>query len=501
MRFTLFAFVLIFFAFNVMPASAQAENVGEGLIVTLDMSVDLLNHTQRTFGASHIRGANFQDHSVTNWLISNWDFAKDARAAIEYNGNRIGGRFVMVPQIAGGNWGFGARLNGWAQWGPARITIGNDIETNYANWQGSDEGLLIYIGNSFPAGGWNPRFHNPDNITESSGLLVEGFFNNLTVALAAGDFLQIWDPTSRITGANDANLYLNRFSTTFRYGARVGYKVSDMLSTNASYVINYRSNANAFHPPGGDSLELNPTSADAEMQNHSFGLYGSFSFEGGGITAAYLGNMDVYLKEFFNTQASPSRMVETAFPLVFRNGIALNAHWNVPLGFTLRTENSFTFWRDKDYSVFQTGRQWNQNLEAKEHAQDIALVNNLGLRTGFGVSYFVTESMEATLFLQNILVRASASGETPVGPNMEYLIFRNFARAEVGLTYHFNANARVFVKLDFSETRISRSSEINRATTPGWFVPSVNNRIPEPVETVDTAFVVRVPVGLVLRIR
>jgi hypothetical protein len=190
---------------TVFPVSAEEESLrGDGLSVSLEMGVDALNMAFRTFEHSEYRVVRGQNHSEIQYLISNWEFAKDARATIAYNAANYGGSFAFQPQIVSGSWTFGALMRGFFQFSFLRLTLGNDIETNYADWQGSDEGLLFNNGN-----GW----HNPDNITDSSGLLAEAVFNSFTFAVSAGDFSSRWMPTSRIfNGPKFDNIFLDRYN-------------------------------------------------------------------------------------------------------------------------------------------------------------------------------------------------------------------------------------------------------------------------------------------------
>jgi hypothetical protein len=272
-----------------------------------------------------------------------------------------------------------------------------------------------------------------------------------------------------------------------------------LAKINASYKIYYNSIASRFNIPGGNSSELEAFSADAEVFEHLFGLYGSMYFLGGslGITAAYMGNLSVFLSEYYSS--SVTGMVETAIPVTLKNGIGLNAMWNTPAGITFRTENSVSFWQDKDYDIFGTGLKWNLNLEDKKTADDFALVDHIVLMNGLGMSYPFTNNLRGNIFLENIYKRWYAHGRMR-GIIREYAVMENTARVELGLTYNFNPNALVFAKLDVSYMTTSRSLDINAASL-NFFVDKYQGKKPDPVATTDTVLTVRIPIGVTLKIQ
>jgi hypothetical protein len=483
-------------AFTVFSAFAQegeAVNKGTGLIATLDMAVDTFNTSVKTFEHSDIRGPSAQNGTEIRYLISNWDFSKNARASIGYNGNKFGGSFAFVPLLGDeNNWAFGARIKGWARFGDLRFTLGNDIETSYADAQGADPGLRIYTG-----GSWN-SYANPDNITDSNGLMAEALIGNLNVAAAAGLFATKLVPTPRITnGAANDNIYEDRYDTSYRYGARVGYDLGETGRANVSYKISQRTVADSYYMKGRDSSEVVAQRADAKVFNHEFGVYGSFYLPGDlGLTVAYLGTADMYLKEYFNTALS--KMVETGHPVVYKNGINLNARWTVNDRLSLRADNCLTFWQDKNYDLFSTNQSnWNKNLVYKEEADRFAPVDHFVLWNGLGAGYGFTDNFGGSVYVRNLLSRYSASGLTPGGNEHEYVFLRNQVLLSLGLSYSFNSRASVYVNLEFDDMITSRSRDLNFQSA-NYFVDKVHNHAPEAVPTLDNVFTVRVPVGITL---
>ena len=486
---------LVFFIGCIIAGFIPAQdNRGDGFVVSLDMGVDAFNFTNYTFGSADIRGPLDQNRSLTHYLISNWNFARDAQAGLEYNASNFGGKFAFQPQAGIGGITYGAKLNGWAQFGFVRVTLGNDIETAYANRQGSDDPILILT-----QSGWE----DPDNITNSEGLMVEAFANPLHIALAAGNFATSWEATSRVHNNNDDNMYIDRFSYSLQFGARIGYELGDIGKINASYKIYYNSVATSFDVEGAWSSVLQPRFADAEQFRHVFGLYGSFNLLDGdlGITGAFLGNANVLVKEYY--LRGVNTMVETGVPVVFRVGPAINARWATPFGLTLRTDNALTFWQDKNFDIFRMAATDSQNFNnlPKEQADEYRLISNMALRNGIGLGYFITESIEARLYLQNILRRHEVIGYTPNDISHTYTLIDNTVRAELSLFYHFNANALVYIKLDVSDAITSRSKDLAMETRNLFLDQTVHGQLPVPVATVDHVFVIRVPIGLTLRIR
>jgi len=393
----------------------------------------------------------------------------------------------LQPQTGSGGWTFGAKLKAWAQFNFLRLTLGNDIETNYADWQGSDEGLMIYTG----AG-----FKNPDNITNSEGLLIEALLKPFTFAVAAGNFDSTWKFLEQKVARDDTWIYKDRYDTAFSYGARIGYEFGDLGKANVSYMINYNSIANSFDVPGGDDSELRALKADAEVFEHTFGLYGSLNFldNGLGLTIGYLGDATMYLSEFYDSGAS--KMVETGVPLVYKHGIALNVRWKSPFGMTLRTENIATFWQDKDYEIFGK-TPWNFNTTAKTLSDSYALIDHIVLRNGLWADYFfIEDKLNGSVFLQNTFKQWHGSDKN----KRDYLLSENTARVEFGLNYRINPNARVFIKLDISYLVKSQSADINELIE-NYFKPSYQFQPVKPVATDDTVLTVRIPIGVTLKIQ
>jgi len=404
-----------------------------------------------------------------------------------------------VPK-AGTSWTFGAAIRGWAQFGFLRVVLGNDIETLYADRQGSDEALAVYTSEITSDGKVNWYWEDPDNITNSNGLLLRLFLSSLTVDLAAGDFDYKWNPTARIQGSKDENIYEDRYDTSFRYGARVGYEIEDFGKVNASYKISQKQVSTKFNPKGGNSGELVADTADAEFYDHVFGLYGSIYLNSLSFTAGYVGAMSVYLPEYYSRAVN--RTVNTALPVILKNGVVFNALWKGNQ-FTFRTDNAVTFWSDKNYEVFETGQaNINFNLVSEDVGKNYAFVEHIVMRNGFGLSFPFTANLGGSVYLRNSFIQYSASGNTAGSDvtrrKMEFVYWEDEVRLELGLNYSFNPNVSVYISLKVADAMTSRSMDLNQQSI-SFFEEKVYFKPTDPVTTLDNTFSVNIPIGISIR--
>jgi hypothetical protein len=169
-------------------------------------------------------------------------------------------------------------------------------------------------------------------------------------------------------------------------------------------------------------------------------------------------------------------------------------------GLSIRTDNSLSFWRDKDYELFESGKpNWNKNTERKELAAAFALVNHFIMWNGMGAGFGITHNLMGSVYLRNLLSRYSASGNTPGGRH-DYVYLRDGMYLKLGLTYRFNEKASVYVNLEFEDMITSRSLDLN-SQSANFFQSRVHNAVPDPVATTDNTFVVRIPIGISLVLR
>ena len=477
------------------------ENRGDGLKVSLYMSVDAFNMTTKTFERADIRGPGDQNSTSPKFFISNWEFDKDANASIGYSGKNFGGDFAFVPK-SGASWTFGAAISGWVQFSFLRIVLGNSIETLYADRQGSDNALAVY---TVKGDGSTYYWDDPDNITDSNGVLVRAFLNDFTFDVAAGDFDYTRKLTIRLTGTTDENIYKDRFDISYRYGVRAGYNLGDIGKINLSYKLSQKQVAEKFVIRGGTTDDLVQNNAAARFFDHTYGLYGSFYFNNLSFTAGYVGAATSYLSEYLRGV----EMVKTGMPFIMRNGIVFNAFWRGD-SFNFRTDNALTFWQDKDYDIFNTKQSnFNINLEPEEITRSYAAVNHFVMRNGFGLSFPITGDLNGGVYLSNSFIIYSASGNTARMPggtqeermqSLEYVLWKDDIGLSFDLGFHFNPNASASISLKLSDSIVSRSRDVNRQSV-GFFVSRVHYEAPEPVATLDNIFTVRIPMTINLSMR
>ncbi|MDR0563141.1 MAG: hypothetical protein LBG73_10715 [Spirochaetaceae bacterium] len=477
---------------GISSISAQETDTGkgEGVKAAIDLYVDIFRVTNQTFERPDIRGKTYQDNTVAEFFYTNKDFWSDSKVSIGYDGSFFGGSFAIQPgeelikPVS--------KLKGWVQFGFLRVTLGNDIESVYADPLDADPKIRIYTGkNSNGVVSWNSTI-NPDNITRDEGLLVEAFLKSFTIAAAAGNFTSKFDPLKVAT----ANEYIDRYEGTFRYGARVGYNLGQFGKVNASYTMDYESVANNYSFKSANSTDIVPIKPDAEVFKHIFGVYGSLHLTPVlDLTVGYNGFITAYLSEFY-LAGNP---VQTGYPIVFKNGVNLNLRYKGIAGLTLRTDHCLTLWEDKDYELFETtgNSAWiNIGLTPSVNADNYASISHLILWNGIGAAYEFTDRFTGSIYVRNLFSQYTASGRTPNGSG-NYTLFRDQIGVEIKGMYKLHPKAEVFVKLILEDTMISRSQDLN-AQSPNHFI---QNPAPEPVETFDNELLVRIPIGIQLTLQ
>jgi len=498
--------IVLLLCFALCPAIAfsQSNDAAEeapGLTLILDLRADAFRFFNRTFDSPDIRPKDSQNSSSVQFPISNKDFWTDSKLTLSYDGRVYGGHFTL-DQAALETKTFG-KMGGWVRLGLFRVTLGNDIGSTYADPLGADPGMRLYTGSKLKSTrrreGAVFSYENADNITGYDGVLVEAFLNSFTIGLAAGDFeFNLAETLGNLPGTNT---YGRTVDQKFRYGARVGYEHENNWKLNASYVFSGQTNANMYGYKYG-SDEVVPTKPNAQSSEHKFGLYGSIYLPSGlDLTLGYAGHISSVLKEFYG---NAREMVETGTPLVFMNGLNLNARYKLG-DLRLRTDNSFSFWKDKDFTdVFEIQNSVfdNKGYLAKAQADRFAEIDHFIMWNGFGASYPVTGNVSADLYLRNLLAVYSASGNMPVGSG-EYNLLRDEIGLELKFTYRIHANAEAYIKLVAQDSVLSRSRDLN-SQSRGIFIDYINNNIslgmkPSPIATLDNEFTVFIPIGLVLK--
>jgi hypothetical protein len=244
-----------------------------------------------------------------------------------------------------------------------------------------------------------------------------------------------------------------------------------------------------------------PQGADAEIYNHLFGVYGSLHLgENTDLTIGYNGALTAYLSEFYN--AAARGMVKTGYPLVFKNGLNVNARFKLhPI--TLRTDNSLSFWLDKDYRLFESNNpspDWtnDRGIQQKSTADNYAEITHFVIWDGIGVNYPLSDKISLDGYLRNLFSMYNAQGTGPGGKGT-YTLTRDEATFDIGVNLRFNANIDAFIKLGVIYTATYRSEDLNRQST-AFFIDNIDNSLskgkPVPVETLDHSVAFRIPIGI-----
>ncbi|GHV30644.1 hypothetical protein AGMMS4952_17970 [Spirochaetia bacterium] len=473
---------------------AQESRDGR-LSASLVLDAEAFRLTSETYERADIRVKSYQDTTLVQLPLSNISYWKDSKLNVGYDAGRWGGRISMTQESLA-NSGFGG-LAGWVNVGFLRISIGNDIKSTYAESLGADPELRLYTGKSGDSVAWDAS-KNPDNITGDEGVLLEASLASFSFALAAGGYLASLTLEDPIT---NTNIFPTKDAFDLRYGARVGYNLPKAGKLNVSYMIEGKKIATMYGRKT-DSSDIVPKQAQAEFFDHSFGLYASLNpSEDFDLTIGYNGALTSYLSEFYNQ--SLRTMVETGYPIVFKNGLNVNGRWRkYPL--TFRTDNSLTYWEDKNYSLFETGNSaWiDLGLLDKNTADQYAGINHFVLWDGFGVSYRLTEVLSLGSYLSNLFSFYTAKGGMPGGSSGTYTFFRDELSFDISATISLNANIEAYIKLGVVEKITFRSRDLN-VQTRGFFIQNINNNssnpAPTPVETTDSSFWFRIPIGITVK--
>ncbi|MCL2410040.1 MAG: hypothetical protein FWC97_00205 [Treponema sp.] len=391
------------------------------------------------------------DFSVFNIGPVDRNFFEDAHITVAYETERFGGRIAVD---GGGLGGFMA----WVQFTPNFRLSAGDIDAEFADALGADPGMRVYTGSTF--GAWN-SYVNPDNIRGDQGLMLEFFWGPLSIAGVA--------TTNEIT-----NMIYSRptfwdgeviMSRVWEYSGRIGWDLGEWGSTNISYNVRYESVASRFRTAtiGGS---LHPISADAEVFTHNIGAFASLTpTQDFAVTLGWAANITRYLDAF----ATAGQSIEhaTTWPLVFKQGINLNARFTGIPNFTIRTDHNFSFWNDKDYTIFRlSGTQLNRNVLHYIIGGAYAEIERRILWNGFGVFYHIDENWNVGIYARN-LRRSDTAGDI-------WLIM-NETTIEPRLTWRLNENIEFFAAFNYTLLVERVSSAANTQRNPLPFVRNVRD--------------------------
>jgi hypothetical protein len=463
-----------------------AQESGRGKIdVTLEMKLNVMELTQKEFSDEDLRpGANQHGTSFFQFGLIEPDswLTEDAFYKFGYSTERFGGyiKWKGLTGIVGKAWVNAGSL--------FRITAGNDIESLYANPLGADPGLRVYHGGT-PAS-WDSSL-NPDNITQDRGLLVEGFFGPVSAALAGNISSSLFGQTG-VNGPvaktiDPDNLkWLDTDSRQLMYSGRVGSEIGGFGKINASYILYYWKNGNAYNPDRNNE-NLVAMQANAEVYTHLFGIYASLTpLENLGLTLGYGGILTKYLNEF----ETASGMSETLFPLILQNGLMLNARYtNVVPGLTVRTDHNYSFWTDKNYEALGGNGFRNYNYEAAAANNNTAEVGHWLLWNGVGALYEMNSLISFELYVRN-LYRSDSSKETN---GKKYKLGRDELSVEPKVYFYFTPVIKAYVGITFKNTITTVSEYLNEQGKNNAFKTGA-----APRDTKDSIFVMSIPIGVTM---
>ena len=428
----------------------------------------------------------------TNWANTGFDyrifnigpvdrnFFEDANITVSYETDRFGGRIAVD---GGGLGGFMA----WVQFTPFFRLSAGDIDAKFADSLGADPGLRVYTGNTI--GTWQ-QYVNPDNIIGEQGLMLDFFFGPLSIGAVA--------TTNEITGlrysrpqAWDGEVIMGRL---WEYSGRIGFDLDslgfgELGTVNVSYNIRYESVAGRFHVPTGMDT-VHPIQADAEVVRHRIGAFASLTPTSNfAVTLGWASEITRYLDEFVPV----SDTVDTAWPRIFKQGLNLNARFTGIPRFTLRTDHNFSFWNDKDYTIFRLGdRSLYMNTMAAHIVEGFADVEHRILWNGFGAFFQVTDHWNVGIYARN-LRRTNTARDRDDSDRDIWLVLNEFS-VEPRLTWRLNENIEFFAALNYTFLTEEMSAEANRNRTPLPF-PSGYERA-----TRDVRQVFSVPLGFTMRL-
>ncbi len=490
---------------------------GQGITATLELKIDAFNLKNSGFGHAELRGPHAQNNTVSQFFINtskdnpnasnSW---ADSELSIGYEGEYFGGNYALkADDFTDSPYKLIGKVRGWVQFSFFKVLIGNDIETSYADALDADPGLRIYTGGDVSDKYDWQAFSNPDNITQDEGIMVEGLFGRFNIALAAGEFLSAFDPSQRQkNGTNEDNEYLISYDSSYRLGGRLGYDIGEPGKVNLAYILTQKKIASMYKPIDGERV---PDSPDAQVYTHQFGAYGTLHLTPQiDLTIGYNGILTAYLDEVYTSAADVDGWIETGYPIIFKNGLNINARAELLPQLTLRTDNSASYWQDKNYDIFETKQaKWNYNTVSKTTADTFAVISHFIIWNGLGADYNFTDKLTGSLYLRNLFGRYSVSGKVPKAPTAEnpaawgyheYVLTRDQVHVKLGIAYQFTSSVKAYAEVIVEDTITIRSLDLN-SQTASMFETRIHGRSVKPAATTDNELVLRIPIGITLQLR
>jgi hypothetical protein len=472
----------------VLPAlvlGIAAADEQRGFSAKVDIDVNMLEYAAHTESDSELRPYSHNTQTVSG-PMRGFNPHDDTTVSVEYNGGSYGGTLGLSVNADPFNVKAGA-IKAWVmpfgKW--VRLTGGIDIGAGYADSLDADPGMRIYTGATSPR--WDAS-RDPDNITQDKGVLLEGFLGPLTLALA-GQYFTPNTLSLDVKGVeNEHTRWVNVDQRRYGYGARVGYELGPVGKINVSYIMEYDNIGQNNYSLDRDGNAV-PNAASAEVSTHLFGVYASLQpLAGLGVSAGYNGVFTKYLDEFYQA----SKWNQTLFPNVYQNGVNLNLRYRGIDRLTLRSDHNVSFWADRDYRIFgMPGRSDNDGLAAETLGGAFAEVSHFLLWNGIGAVWQINGPVKAEIYMRN-LYREDAAKQAG---GAEYRWMRDKFVVEARAVYQINRNAEIYAGVTVENTVTAVSKDVNAQNT-SKFKTGVVSR-----ETVDTDFVIKIPMGMTIKLQ
>jgi hypothetical protein len=458
-----------------------ADDAG-GFTATVDIDANALEIKSTSNSDETERQYAHGSTSVT-YPFGGFNYKDDTAVSFSYDGGFYGGSLSLNDLAEDNGDGIGG-INVWVKLFNSliKISAGTDIGAGYADSLGADPGMRIYNGTTPST--WDAN-RDPDNITQDQGLLLEFNAAPVTVAVAgqyhASQARSLEIPNSGHTRWVDVD------QREYGYGMRVGSKIGPWGKVNISYVNQY-TNIGANNYRLNRDNEVVPAVADAETGTHMFGAYASLTpLRELGVSIGYDGIYTKYLDEFYSAGA----MVKALLPEVFQNAINLNIRYTGIPKLTLRTDHNLSFWTDRDYRIFNVPGWENSGLNSETLGASYAEVNHLLLWNGLGASYQFTGIFKVELYLRNLFRQDSAVQKN----GAEYVQVRDKVFVETKAVFNLNQNVELYAGVTFENLVTTATKDIN-AQIAAKFADGV-----EAKATVDTEMVIKIPVGMTIKLQ
>jgi hypothetical protein len=461
-------FAACILALNTWALNAFDLGDAGNITATIDIDVNALEIKSVKSSDKEIRRFTYDPTEISFFPVG-WDWWTDGGVALEYAGKFYGGKIVIEEKGLGG-------LKAWVKFGQwLKLSAGTDLCAAFADSLDADPGMRVYNGTEPDK--WDESI-NPDNITQDKGVLLEGFFGRVSAALAGMDHNVKYIAKS-IPNSNDSGWDLTE-NRDFQYGGRLAWDSKNWGALNGSYILQYKKSGDNYNRMGQDHLVA--SAPGAQVFTHNFGLYASLKpFANMGISLGYAGIMTKYLDEFYRG-SSP---VQTLVPLVLKSGINLNMRYKGIPNVTLRTDNNFSFWTDKNYIIFNINGVRDLGLLSQTGDEQKAMARHSLLWNGLGASWILDGSpFMLSVYFRN-LHRKDVAGA--------YVLSRNEFFVEPKLSWLPNNKLELYAAFNWKMLAESASLALNEQ----WVDRFVKGASPRA--TRDVTRLISVPVGMVLK--